>query len=150
MRRHLKRAGLLALLAAMIALIFNAPAYADVTVNGPATETMPATVTLEPWVVAILAGTVTPLITGLITKLGASSAVKAITGFVLVAIAAVINTILNSNGMFVVRDVVILFATTFVMHVAMYAGVWKPLGGDGAPTAHIKPDWGIGSVPAKE
>lgn len=108
------------------------------------TKTIPSTVSLEPWVVAVIGGTLIPLVVGLVTKLGASSAVKAVTGLFLTALVTILNVIVTSNGTFVVRDVVVLFATTFVMHVASYYGAWKPLGGDAAPSAHIMPNKGIG------
>lgn len=113
----------LPLLALGLVLFLVSPALAE-----QVTQAVPSTVTLEPWVVAILVGTVTPLITGLLTKLSAASGVKVLVNVVLVALGTVLNLIITNNGTFVVRDVIVLFACTFVANVASYAGVWAPVG----------------------
>lgn len=99
---------------------------------------------LEAWVVALLAGTVTPVITGLITKLQAHPGTKALIALLLTAVIAVINAIVNANGDFVLRDVVVLFVTTFVWHVATYFGVWKPVGSGAPPGARATAEVGVG------
>lgn len=124
----------LPLLALGLLLALASPAFAE-----EVTKAVPSTITLEPWVVAIIIGTITPLITGLITKLSASSGLKALVNLVLVAVGTVLNLIVTNGGVFVVRDALVLFACTFVANVASYAGVWAPVG-----AKNILPDKGIG------
>lgn len=105
-------------------------------------------ISLSPLIVSLLIGVVTPLLTGLIVKLRASSGTKAIVGLGLVAIGAGINFVVSANGVFALDDLVILVATTFVAHVSTYYGVWKPVGSsnDGAPTMTATPEFGFGQV----
>lgn len=130
----------------VLTLIFAISAHAEVTNETVATPAVPAIVTLQPWIIAILVGTITPLITGFVTKLSASSGVKAIVSLVLVAIGTVINMIVTNNGVFTVRDAVVLFATTLVAHMASYFQVWEPIG---TPRTTFTNEWtadiGIGS-----
>ena len=100
-----------------------------------------STVSLDPMVVAVLAGTVTPLLTGLITKFQAGSGIKVLVSLVLIAIATVVSYI-QTNTTFEVKTVILLFATTLVMHVATYYGVWKPTG----VSTKLAPDFGIGAA----
>lgn len=127
----------------LFVLILAGVGHADVVSSDPSGVT-PAAITLQPYVVAIIIGTITPLLTGLITKLGASDGVKAIVSFVLIAIATVLNQIVHDNGTFVWRDTIILFATTLVMHIATFYGIWSPMGHGPAPTAKLLPDVGVG------
>lgn len=99
---------------------------------------------LNAWVIALLAGTVTPLLTGIITKLEAHPGTKTLIALFLTAAAAVIAAIVNANGMFQVRDVIALFVTTFVWHVATYFGVWKPVGSGAPPGARATAEIGVG------
>lgn len=109
---------------------------------------MPVDIELSPVVISLLAGTVTPLLTGLAVKLRASSGLKAIVGLVFVAIAAGTNFVITSNGSFKIDDLAIIVFTTFVAHVSTYYGVWKPVGSstDGSPAMTATPDFGFGSV----
>lgn len=103
------------------------------------TEVVPSTITLAPWIMAIVVGTVIPLVNGIITKLQAASGIKVLVNFVLVALGTVLNLIVTSNGTFVVRDALVLFATTFVIAGATYLHVWVPLG-----LKNPMPDKGLG------
>lgn len=136
MKKHIIL-GLVAFLVTLLGL--SNPAFAE-----QVTEAVPSTYTLSPWILAIVTGTVTPILTGLVTKLGASSPVKALTGFVLMALGTVINLIVTNNGTFVIRDAIVLFATTFVVHAAMYLNLWKPVGGGAPPGAKSTANFGIG------
>lgn len=109
---------------------------------------MPVDIELSPIVISLLAGTITPLLTGLAVKLQASSGVKAIVGLAFVAIAAGTNYVITNNGSFKVDDVAVIVFTTFVAHVSTYYGVWKPVGSSnaGAPTMTATPNFGFGSA----
>jgi hypothetical protein len=100
---------------------------------------------LSPLVITLLIGTVTPLLTGLIVKLQASSGVKSVVALVLVAVGAGINYVVSNNGTFDLASLLVLVFATFVAHVSTYYGVWKPIGNkDGSPTMNLTPDFGIG------
>ncbi len=101
-------------------------------------------ITLAAWVVALLGGTVTPLLTGLITKLEAHPGTKAFVALVIAAFIAVIDAITLAQGTFVVQDMIILFTVTFVMHVSTYYGFWKPVGSGAAPGARATAAMGVG------
>lgn len=99
---------------------------------------------LEAWVVALIAGTVIPIIVGLITKLGAHPGTKALVAITLTAIVAILNAVVVAEGTFVVRDIIVLFVTTFAWHVATYYGIWKPIGSGAAPGAKATAEIGVG------
>jgi dolichyl-phosphate-mannose--protein O-mannosyl transferase len=99
---------------------------------------------LAAWVVALLAGTVTPVLTGLITKLNAHAGTKAFIAVLLTAGVAIIDAIVVAKGEFILQDIVILFVMTFTWHVATYFGVWKPVGGGVAPGARSTAEIGLG------
>jgi hypothetical protein len=104
----------------------------------------PASIHLEAWVVALIAGTLIPLVTGLITKLSAQPGTKAIIALALSAAVAVLNAIVVAQGEFLVRDITILFATTFTTQVVTYLGLWKPVGGGASPGAKATAEIGVG------
>jgi hypothetical protein len=104
----------------------------------------PAAIHLEAWVVALIAGTLTPIATGLLTKLSAQPGMKAFVAFLLTATIAVFDAIVVAGGQFIVRDTIILFVTTFAWHAATYFNVWKPLGGGAAPGAKATAEIGLG------
>ena len=78
---------------------------------------------------AILSGVVIPLLVGLITKLQASSGIKAILNFGLSAITAAVA--LESEANFNWKTFAVNFALTWVVSIATYYGLWKPTGVSG-------------------
>lgn len=100
---------------------------------------------LSPLVISLLIGTVTPLLTGLIVKLQASSGVKSVVALVLVAVGSGINYVVSNDGNFDLASLLVLVFTAFVAHVSTYYGVWKPIGNPaGSPTMNMTPNFGIG------
>lgn len=99
---------------------------------------------LSAWIVALLAGTITPVLTGIVTKLEAHPGTKALIAVMITAVISVINAITLANGQFIFQDIVILFVTTFVWHVATYFGIWKPIGNGTAPGARATAEIGVG------
>lgn len=81
---------------------------------------------LDPWLVTIIGGTLIPLLTGLITKVTADGGTKVLVNALLAAALAVANTLVNTDGVYVLRDLLTLFFTTLIVSIAMYFGVWKP------------------------
>lgn len=125
---------LTALLAIIVAVVtLTPPAGAQTVVDVP----QGATITFTAGIVALLAGTITPVLTGLVTRVGTSNAAKAAVSFTLIAILAVINQIVTApDHTFEVWGAVLLFATTFITHMATWIGIWQPTkagGPDGAP-----------------
>ena len=75
--------------------------------------------------IAVLAGTVIPLLVGLVTKLRASSTVKAWANALLSALSATSAVIIETGALYW-RDVILTFGTTWVTSIATYYGLWKP------------------------
>lgn len=99
----------------------------------------PETVQLDPWVLPLLAGTITPILTGIVTRPRATSGTKALVGLLAAALAAagieVIHWLTTAGGTFEFRPALVLFLVTFATHLAAYYGFWKPVGGGAAPGA---------------
>lgn len=85
-------------------------------------------VDIDPYVLALLAGLVIPLITGLFTKLETSSGVKRFFSFVLSALAGALAQVVAVSGH--VQDLKALIVSTLIAFgasAAAYYGVWKPV-----------------------
>lgn len=91
-------------------------------------------VSLTPFVVMALLGLVLPVITGLITRIGTSDAIKALVSFVLMAVAAVVTEV-TTTPTFDLRTVGYLFVTVFVTNAASWVQIWKPAPGGGPNAA---------------
>lgn len=103
-------------------------------------------VQLDPVVMSILIGIVTPLLAGLMVKLQASSGIKAFVGVVLVAVNAVVSWVVQVDGSFHWEQFTLVTFTAFATHVFTYLGIWKPAGGGvAAPTMLKTPNVGLGS-----
>lgn len=89
---------------------------------------------ISPVVLAILGGTIVPILAGIVSRTTASSGAVAIVNLVVSALLVVVNYVLT-NPVFDVATVVILFFTTFATGIASYYGFWKPInaGGNRAP-----------------
>lgn len=131
--------------------LFGAPAIASEVGDVVEVAPLPPHDQLGPIVsidaigLATLAGIVTPILVGLITKLGASSTTKAIVTIVLTVALAVVNEIVNSGGSFAVYSMAVYAAWQFVVHMATYLGIWKPVGSsDAPPLAEATADFGVG------
>lgn len=105
----------------------------------------PETIQLDPWILPILVGTLTPILTGIVTRFDARPGTKAITGLVIAGLAAaaieVVNWLTTTGGSFQVRAVAVLFLATFATHLATYYGIWRPVGGGAAPGAATTKGW---------
>lgn len=102
------------------------------------------TITLAAWLVALLGGTVVPILTGLATKLSATPGTKAVVGLLLSTAVTLVAAVVNARGVFVAEELAVLFATTFTAHVTTYYGLWKPVGGGAAPGAKATAGAGLG------
>lgn len=108
---------------------------------------MDATI-LDAQTVSLLVGVVIPLLVGLLSKLNASSGLKAILNAFLSAIAGALTTVTIVTEA-TLRDFVIAILSTWVVSVATYYGIWKPTGVAG--TVAVKTSgFGVGSPPVVE
>jgi hypothetical protein len=93
------------------------------------------TTTIHPstQLIAILVGIVLPLVTGVVTKLGAGSAVKAVANAVLAVVTGVLVSLASEpeKGL-ALYDTLYAIALAAVSSWASYAGLWKPTGTAGA------------------
>lgn len=96
---------------------------------------------LSAWVVALLGGTISPVLTGLVTKLGASSGTKALMALIITALIAVVDAVVNANGAFNPSALVTLFVVTFVAHASSYWNFWRPVG---VPGVLATAEFGVG------
>ena len=76
--------------------------------------------------ISILTGFVIPLLVGLLSKLNASSTLKAILNFGLSALASVLATVIPDQ--FNWANFLVTFAMTWVSSIATYYGLWRPTG----------------------
>lgn len=113
--RRLALAGYVAL---TVLLAGCAPAYAA--------DTSERVFTIPPMWMPLLAALATSNLTSLVTRIDARPWVKAIVGLVLVACAAVLQTMVAAGGEFVPGELLDVFVVTFVLHLCVYLGILKP------------------------
>ncbi len=89
----------------------------------------------------LLSGLAIPLITGLITKLDASTGTKSAVTLALAAVSGIASAVVQNNGL-LTTDTLLSALTAWVLALASLYGVWSPLGTD----ARLAPDFGIGRV----
>jgi hypothetical protein len=89
--------------------------------------------------VTLLSGAVIPLITGLVTKLEASTGVKSLVTIVLAAVAAILTAVVQDGGVFTTATLIDGVAVWGLALLSFY-GIWSPLGTD----AKLAPGTGIG------
>lgn len=107
----------------------------------PVAEPLGATVSLDATMVAILAGAVIPLLTGLVTKLSASPGLKGLLSLLLSVVVAFISQfVIATDGTFEIETAVVYLFVSFTSAIASYYGVWKPTGA----TTHLAPNSGLG------
>lgn len=100
-------------------------------------------VTVDVSVLAMIAGLIIPVITGVVTTKLASSPLKAVVTAVLAIVAGVVATAIEHSGSIDVSDAAIAIFQAAVVAWASYAGFWKPT--TIAPQVQsATPDFGIG------
>lgn len=93
--------------------------------------------------VSFVAGSILPLVTGLVTKMDSSSKVKAVVNLVLTVIAGVLAAIIQAKGSITVGQILSAIFITFTGSGASYNHFWKPTGVAQKVQA-IAPNTGIG------
>lgn len=100
--------------------------------DGPgAVESLTAETALSvsPAVVSVIIGVCIPLLTGIVTKVGASEAVKGVVSIALAAIAGLVSTGLTDNGGAIISQTSLFNAAiAFVISIATFFGIWQPTG----------------------
>lgn len=109
-----------------------------------AVSTVEQKVHLDVGILTVLVGTIIPLLTALITKANASSAVKAITTLSLTVIAAAIQELIKVNGVVNLRTFLANFMVTWIVAIASYYGLTKHVGTPGV--AAVAPNNGLGKA----
>lgn len=105
---------------------------------------------IDATIVAILLGTIIPVLNGLVTKLTTSAGVKAILTLVLSTIAGLVTTATTDGGDAVFSGALLLNTSlSFVLAVATYAGFWKPLEVTSSPVTHVDDTGTLTTVPGK-
>lgn len=87
-------------------------------------------------VASLLIGVFIPILVALVTKSTAPAGVKAVVHLALAAVTAFLTEYVNDPD-FVWQQALLSTVMTFVVGVALYAGLWRPtnLAGSASPTA---------------
>lgn len=102
-------------------------------------------VALDVGVLTFVIGVAIPMLTGLITKSTASSAVKAIVTLTLVVASTTVQFALDANGVVNLRNWLMTALVTWIISIASYYGLLKPTGTTAA-VQNIAPNAGIGKA----
>lgn len=105
-------------------------------------STVEQKVHLDVGILTVIVGTFIPILTALITKARASSAVKALTTLTLTVIAAAIQRLIEVNGVVNIRTFLSTFAVTYIVAIASYYGLTKHVGTPAV--SNVVPENGIG------
>ena len=77
---------------------------------------------------AFLIGSVMPLLTGMVTKISASSRVKSVTNLVLSVLAGVLAHLMENTGKSTLLDLATAAITAYLAAGVTYQNLWKPAG----------------------
>lgn len=83
---------------------------------------------LDATTLAVISGAIIPILTGIATKLGTSSGVKAVVNFLLSAVAGALSVVLAQGGALDWKQFAIAIGMTWVVSSATYFGLYKPTG----------------------
>lgn len=122
---------ILAVVAVIWAVTLTAPIAAAAAAPVGPDSTADSVLSLDPFTVSLIFGTLVPIIGGVILKTTSTNTVKVLVNLVLSTIASVINVSTTEGGFVVIsEDVLKSTALTFVISVATLYGVWQPTGVD--------------------
>lgn len=122
------------LAAAMFAVVgvalVAAPVSASAVPVGPDAHA-DSVLSLDPFMVTVIAGTLIPILGGVVLKQSTSGTVKSLVNLVLSAVASIVNVSTTEGGLVVIsEDVIKSTALTFIISIATLYGVWQPTGID--------------------
>lgn len=106
-------------------LLFTATSFAQTVAPIPPIVPNDSTATAAPWIYSILVGIVSPLLTGIATKLTLDSGWKVVVNAAIVAALAFIGQLILGSGSFPVQNTLIMIGGIFIMNVAAYHGFWQ-------------------------
>lgn len=106
---------------------------------------MDSVITLDPFIVAVIGGTLVPILTALVTKLQAASGVKAIVALLLSVIVGVAGTVTTSDT-FEWKVAFLAAGSAFAMNVVTYLGVHTAIGSGNVIGAQATADFGLGKA----
>jgi hypothetical protein len=107
-----------------------------------------AALNIDPLVYSFIGGSIIPVVTGLITKLQASSGLKAIVALFLSAVVGVVSQLVSNQTTHPEWKVMVIgVGIAFATNVASYLGGWKAIGPGGPPGSGLTANFGLGSVP---
>lgn len=102
---------------------------------------------LDTQTLSVLTGVLIPILVGIVTKMQASSGIKATINALLSAVAGALSTVIANSGNLVWREFVTGVSITWVVSVATYYGLYKPTGVAGTVAATTA-GFGLGTPPA--
>lgn len=91
-----------------------------------AASTVEEKVHLDIGILTFIVATLIPILTALITKVNASSTVKAVTTLTLTVIAAAVQLAIEANGVVNLRSFLGNLAVTWLIAITTYYGLLKP------------------------
>lgn len=121
------------LVALVFLVVFGLAAHAAATSAVPVgpDSNADSVLSLDPFMVTLIFGTLIPIIGGIVLKNSTSSQIKVLVNLVLSSIAAVINVSTTEGGIVVLsEDVLKSAALTFIVSIATLYGVFQPVGVD--------------------
>ncbi len=86
------------------------------------------TTALDIQMLSIIGGAIIPILVGIVTKMSASSGLKAVVNFLLSAVAGAVAVAIEHEGAVNVEEWVVGIGMTWVISVATHYGLWKPTG----------------------
>ncbi len=105
------------------------------------------TISLDPFIVALIGGTLIPILTGIVTKLEAGNGIKSVVALVLSVAVGALSAIVNGGGTFDWKLLVAAAAAAFAMNVTSYLGLHTTIGSDQPWLSKATANFGLGSAP---
>lgn len=105
---------------------------------------METTLVLDPFLVALIGGTIIPILTGLITKLEAGDGIKSAAAFVLSILVGVGGQIVTNNGALDWKIAALAVGAAFATNVTTYLGLHTTIGKPAPFLATETANFGLG------
>lgn len=100
-------------------------------------------ITIDAVFVTAIVGVLIPIFVGLVTKLKASSSIKAVISIVLSAVQSlIVSSMIDGGGAIISKNTFILWVLSLIVSVASYVGIYKPTG----ISEKLLPNAGLGSA----
>lgn len=83
---------------------------------------------VDAMILALVSGSVIPLVTGIVTKMSAPSGLKALVSTILSGVTALVAYLTDWNGVGTWKEALVVGLTALIAHAGSYHGVLKPTG----------------------